>query len=73
VDFFARGVEVKVAFPGNKQLRLTGNSFAAPHIAGIIALVLAKHRYMTPFQLKSTLYLTASNVTAVNQIEEVRI
>ena len=39
----------------------TGNSFAAPHIAGLSALVLSKHPGLTPFQLKSVLYLTASN------------
>ena len=40
----------------------TGNSFATPHIAGVCALVLAKHPELTPFQLKSVLYLTATNV-----------
>jgi subtilisin len=40
----------------------TGNSFATPHIAGLAALVLSKHPELTPFQLKSVLYLTATNV-----------
>jgi subtilisin family serine protease len=40
----------------------TGNSFAAPHLAGITALTLSKHRQLTPFQLKSALYLAATNV-----------
>jgi subtilisin family serine protease len=40
----------------------TGNSFATPHIAGIAALVLSKHPDLTPFQLKSVLYLAANNV-----------
>jgi subtilisin family serine protease len=43
-------------------LHVTGNSFATPHISGICALVLSKHPELTPFQLKSLLYLTASNV-----------
>jgi len=42
-------------------MRATGNSFAAPHIAGICALVLGAHPELTPFQLKSLLYLTAAN------------
>ena len=63
VDFFARGVKVTVAWPGGRQISSTGNSFATPHIAGICALILSKHPMLTPFQLKSVLYLTASNVT----------
>jgi len=61
VEFFARGVDLDVAWSGGGTLRCTGNSFAAPHIAGLSALVLAKHPDLTPFQLKSVLYLTASN------------
>ena len=62
VEFFARGLEVDVAWVGGSTLRSTGNSFATPHIAGICALIRAKHPDLTPFQLKSVLYLTASNV-----------
>jgi subtilisin len=61
VEFFARGIDVDVAWVGGSTLRCTGNSFAAPHIAGLSALVLSKHRGLTPFQLKSVLYLTAAN------------
>jgi subtilisin len=62
VEFFARGLEVDVAWLGGGTLRCTGNSFATPHIAGICALVLGKHPELTPFQLKSVLHLTATNV-----------
>jgi subtilisin len=62
VEFFARGVDVEVAWTGGGRLVCSGNSFATPHIAGIAALVLSKHRELTPFQLKSVLYLTATNV-----------
>lgn len=61
VELFARGVDVEVAWPGGGTLRCTGNSFAAPHVAGIAALVLAKHPELTPYQLKSVLHLTATN------------
>ena len=61
VEFFARGVDIDVAWFGGSTLCCTGNSFAAPHIAGLSALVLSKHPGLTPFQLKSVLYLTASN------------
>jgi subtilisin family serine protease len=62
VEFFARGVDVEVGWLDGGRIRSTGNSLATPHMAGICALVLAKHPELTPFQLKSLLYLTASNV-----------
>ena len=61
VEFFARGLDVEVAWLGGGRLRCTGNSFATPHLSGICALILSKHPELTPFQLKSVLYLTASN------------
>jgi subtilisin family serine protease len=64
VEFFARGLEVDVAWLGGGTLRCTGNSFATPHVSGICALILSRHPELTPFQLKSVLYLTASNVAA---------
>ena len=62
VEFFARGVNLNVAWRGGGRIRATGNSFATPHMAGICALVLSTHRELIPFQLKSVLYLTATNV-----------
>jgi subtilisin family serine protease len=62
VEFFARGLDVEVAWLGGRTVRTTGNSFATPHVAGLCALILAKHPELTPFQLKSVLYLAASNV-----------
>jgi subtilisin len=62
VEFFARGVDVEVAWLGRTQARSTGNSFATPHMSGICARIVGKHPELTPFQLKSALYLTATNV-----------
>ena len=62
VEFFARGLMIDIAWLGGATINATGNSFATPHIAGICALILAKHPDLTPFQLKSVLHLTASNV-----------
>lgn len=67
VDFHARGVRVPVARPGGGQVRSTGNSFAAPHIIGIAALIVSKHRWLTPFQLKSVLYQCAANVARLRK------
>ena len=40
----------------------SGNSFDTPHVTGICALIRSKHPELTPFQLKSVLHLTSSNV-----------
>jgi subtilisin len=65
VEFFARGVDVEVAWLGGSSIRCTGNSFATPHMAGICALIRSKHPELTPFQVKSVLHLTAANVRGV--------
>jgi subtilisin family serine protease len=62
VEFFARGVDLDVAWLGGSRIRVTGNSFATPHVSALSALVLAKHPELTPFQLKSVLYLVSDNV-----------
>ena len=60
VEFFGRGVNVEVPWVGGRTLKVSGNSFATPHLSPICALILAKHPELTPFQLKSVLYLTAN-------------
>ena len=62
VEFFGRGVNVDVAWLGGSTITATGNSFATPAISAIATLVLSKHPRLTPFQLKSVLYLISSNV-----------
>jgi len=62
VEFFARGVDVEVAWAGGGRIRCTGNSFATPHMSGICALILGKYPQLTPFQLKSVLHLISTNV-----------
>jgi subtilisin family serine protease len=55
---------VEGAWLNGGRMRYSGNSFATPHISGILALILGKHPGLTPFQLKNVLYLTARNVEA---------
>jgi subtilisin family serine protease len=62
VEFFAHGTDVDVAWLGGLRSRITGNSFATPHVAGYCALVRSKHPQLTPFQVKSLLYLISDNV-----------
>ena len=62
VEFGAPGIDVRVAWTNKGYITTTGNSFAAPHIAGIVALIRAKHPNLTPFQIKTVLHACANNV-----------
>lgn len=66
-EFLAPGVDVEVAWKDGGRLIATGNSYAAPHLAGIAALVRSKHPRLRPFQLKTVLWATAANVVDARQ------
>jgi subtilisin family serine protease len=61
-EFLARGVDVEVAWKGGATMTMTGNSFAAPHLSGLAALVRAAHPRLRPFQVKALLWAAAANV-----------
>ena len=67
VEFFARGVDVRVAWNGGVTMRSTGNSFATPHITGICALIRAKHPHLNPSEVKTLLGLTAANAGTLHE------
>jgi subtilisin family serine protease len=62
VEFGAYGVDVDVAWRDGGRTIATGNSFAAPHIAGLAALIRSKHPAATPFEVKAMLAATASAI-----------
>jgi subtilisin family serine protease len=62
VDFGAPGIDVEIAWQDGGYAKMTGNSFASPHMAGVVALILAKHPGLTPFLVKTILHSTALNV-----------
>jgi subtilisin len=64
VEFFARGVGIRLPWMGGGHMTASGNSFAAAHVSAICALIRAKHPELTAFQLKNALHLIASNVAA---------
>jgi subtilisin family serine protease len=61
VEFGAWGLDVPVAWRGGGQTVGTGNSFAAPHITALVALMLSKHPGLTPFEVKAILAAVANN------------
>lgn len=60
-EFGAPGIDVEIAWSAGSTIVTTGNSFAAPHIAGLIARILSKHPGLTPFQMKTVLHAIADN------------
>lgn len=56
IELVAPGVNVRTAWTNGGYRQLTGNSFACPHIVGIIAQLLEANPTFTPFQVKSALY-----------------
>ena len=65
-EWGAPGIDLEVASLGGSTIRATGNSFASPHIAGLIAKILAKHPGLTVFQMKVVLQALARNADAVS-------
>jgi subtilisin family serine protease len=61
VEFGAWGVDVPIAWKDGGSTVATGNSFAAPHVSGMLALIMAKHPGLTPFELKAVLAAVADN------------
>ena len=60
VEFGAHGLDVDVAWRGGSRIRATGNSFAAPHLAGRAALIRSRFPEASPFEVKTMLAATAS-------------
>ena len=56
IELTAPGVNIHTTWLNGGFRSLTGNSFACPHIVGIIALLLENYPDLTPFQVKSLLY-----------------
>jgi subtilisin len=62
VEFGAYGIDVRVAWLNGGWFTATGNSFATPHVAGLVAKILGKHPDLTIFQVKAVLWALAANV-----------
>jgi subtilisin family serine protease len=53
VEFAARGVDVSVLWSGGGSKKMTGSSFAAPRLSGMLACLLSVHPETTPLQAKT--------------------
>jgi subtilisin len=60
VEFAARGVGVEVAWRNGKVKNVTGSSFAAPRVAGMLARLLSEDASLTPVEVKALFHQMAS-------------
>jgi subtilisin len=60
-EWGARGIDVPVAWLDGSVIVATGNSFAAPHVAGMLARMLGEHPGLTCWQAKTILTQLADN------------
>ena len=60
-EWGAPGIDLRVAWMNGKDVLATGNSFATPHLAALVALILSKHPALTVFQMKTVLAALAAN------------
>ncbi len=71
VEFAARGVDVDVPWSGGAMKKVTGSSFAAPRVAGMLACLLSEVPRIPPLQAKALFHRLAlpwtKEITAPNQ------
>lgn len=64
-ELSAPGVQIRSTFPGNGYATASGTSMAAPHVAGLAALLLQSNPLLTPDEIEEILQKTAEPLGAV--------
>ena len=59
VEFAARGVDVEVPWSGGQQKKVSGSSFAAPRVAGLLARLISEVPRVSPLHAKVLLHRLA--------------
>jgi subtilisin len=65
VEFAARGQDIDVAWSEGAHKRVTGSSFATPHVSALLARLLSCCPSLTPLQAKSLLHTLAEPWTGI--------
>ena len=65
VEWGAWGVDVPIGWKDGTTTVATGNSFAAPHMCGLVARIMSKHPGMTPFEIKTILAAIATDPSEI--------
>jgi len=66
VEWGAWGVDVPIGWKDGGTTVATGNSFAAPHVCGLVARIVGKHPGLTPFEIKAVLAAIADDPSTVS-------
>lgn len=61
----APGVSIYSSLPGNEYGTYSGTSMAAPHVAGVVALMLSANPNLTHAEIRQIIMETAGNSTAI--------
>jgi subtilisin family serine protease len=61
VEFGAPGIDLEVAWENGGTIVASGNSFAAPHITGLVARLVGRHGPITTSEAKTVLRALADN------------
>jgi subtilisin family serine protease len=64
IDLVAPGVEIISTMPGARFDVYSGTSMAAPHVAGVIAILLEKHPNLSPAELRDIVEAAARDLGA---------
>jgi len=59
VEFAARGQDIEVAWLKGGTKKVTGSSFAAPHLTGLVARLLSGYPNLSPTEAKALLHRLA--------------
>lgn len=60
-EFGAPGIDLEIPWLGGTTIVATGNSFAAPHVTGLVARLLSKHPGLAPAEIKAALRAVSRN------------
>jgi subtilisin len=70
VDVSAHGIDVRVPWVDGEWITTTGNSFAAPHITGLLTRLRGKYPGLRPPHIKVVLEALAANSAPAEQIRK---